>query len=49
MWYVGFEIELLGLVTDSERKILRSLSATKPSRLISKPSDMRMCEEVGGM
>ena len=34
--YVGFEIGLLCVVTDSERKILRSLSATKPNRPILK-------------
>ena len=34
---LGFEIELLGLVVDSERSILHSLmSATKPNRPISK-------------
>ena len=35
---VGLEIELLGLVADSEHKMLRSLSATKPNSLISRPS-----------
>ena len=35
----GLVIELLGLVTDSERKLLRSLSVTQPIRL--EPSLLR--------
>ena len=35
---VGLEIEPLGLVTDGEHTVLRSLLATKPSSSISKPS-----------
>ena len=34
---LGLEIELLGLVTDSEPTILRSLSDTTPNRPISTP------------
>ena len=33
----GLGIELIGLVTDSERKNLRSLTATKPNSSIPKP------------
>ena len=35
---VGFEIELLGFVTDSECNILVSLSVTKPNGSISRPT-----------
>ena len=41
---IGFEIEMLGLVADSEHTILHSLSATKPKSLISKP--IRVCPEA---
>ena len=36
---VGFEIEVLNLVADSEHKIVSTLSATKPHTSISKPSN----------
>jgi len=38
-WWLGLGIELLGLVTGSERNILHSLSSTEPKSSISKPAD----------
>ena len=35
---LGLEINLLGLVADSDCKMLLSLSATKPNSSISRPS-----------
>ena len=37
--WLGLEIELLGLVADSEHNIVSSLSATNPNSSISMPND----------
>ena len=42
----SFEMALLGLMNDSERKIICSLSTTKPSSAISRPNNVHVHIEV---